>query len=520
MKKSIKPIIILLAGVTLTGLVSCKKEINQGPIDSVYGSEFWTSQSSVEEGAATMYLEYRNNLRASNAYFMNGDYVAGSFVWNQWNYTPLTLSGNWDFPSATINYLGDLTNCSAYYTLLAQCNLMLEQVPAMSVSLFTSPDVKNNYIGEALFMRALTYFTIIRKWGDPLFINHTYDNVNFGDIPPVARTAEATVLDSCVVDLKTAASLMSYTGGDPTKSTRASKGAVYALLAHIYAWQHDYADCHTACQELISNGGYSLEPGSTYANIWAGKTSAESILEIAMTYNANDPNFMSGGTSAEAQFGFFGDFLKDTYDNNYTNTAWIAPPALVDTLYGLSGPDSVDIRCKSMFVQVPAEGADAAGYLLLKYANFQYEDPTNEQYPYVSNNVVLFRLGDILLLDAEAQAMTGSSAGAIAEVNQTRARAGLAPLMPAASQKEVLFQVFQERWKELYGEGSTFYDMIRTQPTLGLLDGSVDLSNNSYSLEYPSNRVASKGYYWPLDLTTLFQQDALLTQNPWWSANK
>ncbi|MCC6288916.1 MAG: hypothetical protein IT249_13620, partial [Chitinophagaceae bacterium] len=40
---------------------------------------------------------------------------------------------------------------------------------------------------------------------------------------------------------------------------------------------------------------------------------------------------------------------------------------------------------------------------------------------------------------------------------------------------------------------------------------------------YPSNGRLSnenKGYYWPLDMGSLFPEDKLLTQNPWWAKNK
>ena len=96
---------------------------------------------------------------------------------------------------------------------------------------------------------------------------------------------------ACIADLKIAAGYLDYVGGDPAKSIRANKGTVYSLLAHIYAWKHDYANAHSACQEVINNGGYSLEPMATYTNIWKGQSSPENIFEIAMKYNPNDPDF-------------------------------------------------------------------------------------------------------------------------------------------------------------------------------------------------------------------------------------
>ena len=76
----------------------------------------------------------------------------------------------------------------------------------------------------------------------------------------------------------------------------------------------------------------------------------------------------------------------------------------------------------------------------------------------------------------------------------------------------MLDEVVMERGRELIGEGQWFYDLIRTEPTQQWLE----------YIGYPSDRVnaTNKGYYWPLDMGTLFPQDNLLTQNPWWATHK
>lgn len=515
----------LIAGICLLAVVlavvSCKKYIDRGPIDSTYGSEFWTSQASVEQAALSMYGQFRSCIRASRSFFITGDYVSGTFVSSAWNYTPLTQTNNppFDFPTATADYLADLTNWSAYYTLLAQCNLMLQQVPQMPLSDFNGDStVRNGYIGEALFMRALANFFLTRCWGDPVYITRTYDQVDYGNIPPVARTPESQVLDSCIRDLQQAANYMTFKGGDPTQVLRANKGTVYALLAHIYAWQRDYTDAHLACTQVIQGGGYTLEPAATYTNIWKGESSLENIMEIAMTYNANDPQFNASADGyndysawTEAQLNFFSAFLKDSLDDNLTgngsNGTWIAVKSLMDTLFSAGGGTSTDMRYNTILRHVPASDGDVEGYLLLKYADFQFQNATLQSNAYISNNIALFRLADIYLLDAEAQAMTGNTGGAITDMNQTRERAGIGDYTGPTDQTSLVRAVFTERERELLGEGQTFFDMIRTEPVLHGLEG----------IGYLPDRISQKGYYWPLDLGALFSYDPLLTQNPYWA---
>lgn len=509
----------------VTGSFSCKKYIDKGPIDATYGSEFWTSQTSVDEAAEDMYGQLRICYRASNSFFLNGDFVSGTFGSTAWNYTPLMQTNNppFDFPTATADYLGDLTNWSAYYTLLAQCNLILQEVPTMPLSDFTNSDstVRNSYLGEALFMRALTNFILVRCWGDPVYVTQTYNNVNYDDIPPVGRTPEAQVLDSCIRDLQVAAGYLAFKGGDPTQTLRANKGTVYALMAHIYAWQHDYADAHLACSQVIQNGGYTLEPAATYTNIWKGQASLENIMEISMTYNDNDPQFTVSAdgyndysTWSEAWFDFFSVFLKDSLDNNLTGNGssgtWIANEALMDTLFNTKGTlTSADMRYSTILRHVIAEDGDPEGYLMVKYANFQYQNPSLDANAYISNNLSLFRLGDIYLLDAEALAMTGNSGGAVIDMNQTRNRAGIGGYNGPTDQTSLVNAIFQERERELIGEGQTFFDVIRMEPVLHGLE----------ALGYLPDRISLKGYYWPLDLSALFSYDPLLTQNPYWASH-
>lgn len=502
---------LLIIIVVITGS-SCKKYIYQAPITSTYEAAFWTSQSSVEQATLAMYGQLRANLRSGNSYFINGDLASGSFLPNsgQWNLRSIRASASPAFNFSYVPYYeDDLQNWSRFYQLIAQANHILQNVPQMSPGLFSNSTVRNNYLGEALFMRAFTYFYMIRIWGDPVFVNRTYNDVDYGKIPPLARTSESIVLDSCIADLKTAASYMSFTGGDAARSVRANKGSAYALLAHIYSWKHQYDSAHFYCQQVMNRGGYSLEPMASYKNIWKGQSSAESIFELSMQYNANDQNFVNQNSWAEATMGFFGTFLKGPVVDNRNSACWLSPDGgFVDQFMDTA----VDKRYKAIFTHLPASGGDGAGYMLTKYTNFFYQKPDTKTLPYVNNNLVLFRLADIILLDAEALAATGDLSGAANDLALTEGRAGISSYQNPTTQYDMLDEVVMERGRELIGEGQWYYDLIRTEPTQQWLE----------YVGYLGARVtaANKGYYWPLDMGTLFPQDNLLTQNPWWATHK
>lgn len=499
-------ILILLLGIVAFG-TSCKKYINEAPISQTYSSIFWTSETAVKESTLAMYVQLRNSLRSDNSHFIFGDLTTGLFhcSWDcDWELGAVKSSNN---PSYNFSYVpykeGTLQNWSRFYKLIAQSNLVLENVPLMSTSLFSSVNAKNSYLGEALFMRAYTYFYMSRVWGDPVYVSKTYNDVDYGNIPGVARTPQSKVLNYCISDLKKAATYLNYANGDLTQSIRANRGTVYSLMAHIYAWEKKYDSAHIYCQKVINEGGYSLEPMSSYTNIWAGQMSNESIFELPMM--ANDVT----GTS-ETSYDFFATFLKDNLVDNKKNHAWIIPEGgLTDWVFS----DHSDARFTSLLQPVNAANNDDKGYLLLKYANFKYQTPATKTNAYINNNLVLLRLSDIILLDAEALASTGDIEGARKQLKLTEDRAGITSYLNPANQYDMLDEVVAERGRELVGEGCWYYDLIRTESRQSWLENGSGYSHDRLS-------DANQGYYWPLDMSTLFPQDNLLTQNPWWTAHK
>lgn len=490
-------------GILFTGFTSCKKYIYEEPINSTYSEKFWTSTTSVQQAIDAMYLQLRNCLRQDASFFINGDLTAGTFVNSEWNYASLRANNAPPFNFSYVPYLENtLQDWTRFYRLIAQSNVILKNVNAMPASIFPNEEARKGYEAEALFMRAFTYFYIIRIWGDPIYVTQVYDDVDYGNIPPLARTPEAQVLDSCIADLNIAAVSLPYAGGNLSKVVKANKGSIYALLAHIYAWKHDYANAHIACQEVINNGGYSLEPMDTYKNIWKGQSSNENIWELAMK--------VTGSNTSETSFNFFSVFLRGSYVDNNRNTCWVSPKSgFIDQFY--SAQD--DERYKKILVTAASSGTSGDGYLLTKYTNFEYKSPDTKTTPYIDNNLVIFRLSDIILLDAEARAFTGDLQGAKEMLALTEERAGISSYKDVSSQYDIADEIIAERGRELIGEGTWFYDLIRTNEAQSWLQ----------YVGYPSNGRLSqenKGYYWPLSMGTLFPQNKLLTQNPWWAKNK
>jgi hypothetical protein len=215
-------------------------------------------------------------------------------------------------------------------------------------------------------------------------------------------------------------------------------------------------------------------------------------------------------SNAETSFSFFEIFMKGTLIDNRKYNAWVMPlGGLTDIVF----KNTKDLRFTSMFQHVLAGNGDLEGYVMLKYANFKYLTPVTKGNPYINNNLVLLRLSDIILLDAEALAAIGNIDGARAQLKLTEDRAGITSYLTPVTQDVMMDEVIAERGRELVGEGTWFYDLIRTNSKQHWLENKCN-----YFIDRVS--AVNQGYYWPLNMASLFPQDNLLTQNTWWASNK
>jgi len=470
----------------LLALGACEKYLNLAPENSTYDGVFWTDAANISRAKAGAYSMLRNALRADRSFFIFGDLAAGNFRvgGDYWNYNSLVKSGGFTFSYAP--YLeASLWNWTRFYQVINQCNLTIEKTSEIPEGEFSGGLAdKNRHIAETRFVRAFVNFYMQRVWGDILLVRESYSDPQ--NIPPIARAPQEETLAFCIADLNHAIEHLDNSGSKAV----ASKGAAQALLAHVYAWQHDYAKAEQLANDVI-NAGYSLESMQDYRKIWAG-ASKETIFEINMLYSTSGSEFSQN---------FFNAFLTaPTVRGKSSGSAWYLDPDMVQDYFAES-----EARFDSISRQ---PGSDPSAKLLRKYDNVNYYLPNNTRTYAVSNNLVVLRLADIQLLRAEAYFKNGKEALALNDLNTIRQRAGLPNVQ--VSGDDLFIEIFRERRRELIGEGCTQFDLIRME----LLDKLAE-----YSDHYSAVRIANQGYHWPLNMRDLLPQNELLTQNPWWKNN-
>lgn len=484
MKKYLKYTWIIAVLMTITAaLPSCKKQINMTPENATYDEVFWVNGPNVEKALSGSYVMLRDAFQQDRSFFIFGDIAADNFLpgADYWNYTSFLQSGKFNFNYAP--YLeGSVKNWSRFYAIITQCHQIIEKTPGIPDSKFTGGAAqKNRFIGEAKFLRAYVYFYMQRVWGDVILTKETFKDPQ--NIPPAPRSPESETLAFCLSDLQSASAMLD----NSANKTHANKVSALALLAQVYAWKKDYANTEKYCDSVINNSPVSLEQTADYKKIWEGN-SQESIIELNMRYNA---------VSNEGTDKFFNVFLNSDYitDRNILASGWVISEGSLELF------SEEEARSELII-----EDAGNGKYMLTKYTNVNYYDPNNSSQYVVSNNLVLIRLADTYLLRAEARFKNGKQGDALLDLNVIRERAGLAAYGTLGT--DLFNEIADERRREFIGEGSNQFDLIRMEQFTRLFDGV-----------YTADRIAKKGYFWPLDMRTLLKSDELLTQNEWWNNN-
>jgi starch-binding outer membrane protein, SusD/RagB family len=307
-----------------------------------------------------------------------------------------------------------LNHWASAYSGINRANNLLAAIDVVTA---LTPAERNQYRGEALFIRGLLHHMMVRYFGDvPLM---TTPSSGVTDASLVARTPAAQVYTQIETDLEEAATLLPA----GRNNGRATQGAANALLARVYLDQLKNTQARDKATLLINASTvYSLNP--SFRSNWTTKNSVESIFELQ--YSINNSNNQA--------FWFYPQALGGR---------WGYSPSL--NLFNAF--EAGDARRAA---SIQTSGTSRYGF---KYHRIATSD----------DNVIVLRLAEMYLIRAEANARLGAADATVrADLDAVRARAGLAPLaVTVTGQAALLTAVLQERRVELAFEGHRFFDLRR-----------------------------------------------------------
>ena len=408
--------IIIMSGVVSLLLIgtSCNKILNVEPEDYVSDRTAFTDEKSASAALIGVYDATQNYYGANlNAVNRIGDNVVSNT--NPGDIIPtLTAAGG----SGT-----DATGAGAFgsmYQAINRANFVIVNTNLLSDSKI-SPASKKQFTGEAYFLRALAYFTLVRTFGGvPIILEPTISATQSNGIK---RSTKEETYAQILSDLNNAESLLSAT----IVRNRANQLSVYALKARLYLYTELWDLAELNATKLISNANFGLvKPYSTFYT--TAKTN-ESIFELTFSAADKNPiytNYLAALDGGRLDYIPEGNFVAQLLDPN------------------LGG-------ARKSLVKLQPDG---------KYTLTEYGKQDG------SSSFQVLRIAEQLLIRAEARVKksTPDLAGAVADLNLIKSRSDVPVYIAtvATSAQDILLEIEKERRFELGFEGHRFSDIVRT----------------------------------------------------------
>lgn len=431
--------IFFLAGITL--FTSCKKFLDVQPEQQVDASQAITNASSAETALNGLY-----NLLGSDGYYGSNfqalSYLSGGDIqWTGSQSAPQQIAAR----QLSADNGNVASSWAAIYRTILSANYIIDALPGLSDPLFAQAK-KDQFLGEAYFVRALSYFDLARGWGGvQLILTPTRLP---GDHSGIKRSSLADTYAQVLSDLNKAETLLTAT----TNRNRATRKTVWALKARYFLYQQQWDSAASNASRIIDDAAnYKLL--APYSAFFAGNAvaTAESVFEIAYSVS---------------------------FKNGHYN--WWLPPALGGRrewapntqLVSLLNDAAVGGGRSALIAQTAPPGN-------LWYGKLYYRTPTGTDPAY------LIRVAELYLIRAEARTRLDQPEAALADINAARARAGVAPAT-GSTQQALLLAIENERQLEFAFEGDRWFNLVRTgrvAAVLGLND------SNRYRFPIPADEL-------------------------------
>lgn len=468
-----RPHVRLVSLVFLLVATSCNDLLVEKP-KTVAAENFYNTAEEVETAVNAIYSPWRTNTHAvyTGVLDIHTDYGYGRGSYAQFN----------DFQTLNANNINRVAGFWNFmYLSIRNANIVIQNAPDGTD--ISEGDVKK-LVAEAKFLRAFSYFHLVRNWGGvPI---RTEDNMEIKDLEKsTAEQVYALILE----DLQDAETNLP---DEPKDIGRPNKLAAKTMLADVYLNLGRFDDARDKADEVIKSNKYSLVPVATmddFQKIFGPDvvTTPEEIFYFKharlpgqgnyLLWILNHPStklYTFGG--AYAHYGESADpFYTNWDDNDLRKEMW-------DVInFGLGATTIVSKK----FIDDAAVGANDAG-----------------------NDSPEYRYAEVLLMYAEAatRAAGGPTPEAVEALNKVHRRSyGYNPLAASAvdfnlgdyDEESFVDRVIQERGYEFIWEGKRWFDLKRTGKAAEVL-----LANRGIT-------ISASHYLWPIPVDELNFNKAL-----------
>ena len=442
-----------LAGSLL--ISSCDEVLNPEPI----GVSSIDAQFDTPDRAVTVVNGMYDVLPS-----MFRSYTDYALIIEVWSDDLFLAGGGNDFEDGNVspeqNIPGNMWN--RLYTGIQRTNTVLDRIDGVDFS--DNEALRDQFTGEAHFLRAFYYFHLVRLYGDvPLTLNEIVDV----DDAKIAPSPTTEIYDQVISDLEAAITELplNYSGnGLGQQVGRATSDAARGLLAYVHLTLENWQLAADLAGEVIgSSNNYTLLPN--YADNFNGsnENSSESIFEIQ--YDGINKDFIYPFNLAPPN-NIGVQILGGGGAGSITDTTLVTVREGNSAHTFIEAHETGDSRRDATIFQygrdvsywgVEVDGSPYIEWWVSKYIS--YSTANN------ASNFPFLRLADMHLIRAEALNELGTSIStAEADIDAIRARAGLDPINTIVNvndQDEFREAIRHERRVETAFELKRFYDLNR-----------------------------------------------------------
>ena len=500
-------------------LASCSDFLEIKPQSEIILEDFWNEKADVDAVVAGCYAGLQSDacVKRMMAWgeFRSENVMAGSGSNDDQDLTNVFKEN-----ITAKNYL---TAWDMFYTVINRCNTVIKYAPEVAAidPGYTNSELKAT-IAEVTALRSLCYFYLIRTFRNVPFTREAYTDDD--QQMQIEATDFNTVLDNIIADLESVKgdAIARYPETQPLYQTgRITRDTLYAMLCEMYLWKQDYQQCINYAELIIAskkaieeennkkNGtvvasstearlnGYPLEEntittgyyGSAFNSIFVTGNSKETIFELV--YDNQEAGYsMPSNTAAGLWYGNSNveqgrvapsNFVVEDKGKDSQRSVFADENKKVDArmYWNFSASESI---YKMVYRGITINGTTATP-TVGTYTKYSWAKVNGVEKWYTSSNWIVYRLSDIMLLEAEARCQlmkTGSDSETSAYnkpiiekifnlVNAVNKRAvcqswpctDTLTLNLSATKAQMEELTMKERQRELMFEGKRWYDLVR-----------------------------------------------------------
>lgn len=430
-----------MVGVLLSMLtiVSCNDFLDEDSRSAIVPDDFYKTVAEAEAGLNGVY-DVLDNINYHQQFGISaiGDFAADNFRTNgALNFVVKTVNPFvYEADPANTRILGFYQNA---YQLINRANALISRIDGADIA----AEVKSVIGAEAKFLRAYTYFNLVRVFGDVVI--RTGESTSLEGLE-LARSTIPEVYAQIILDLQEAESALPVTAA---ATGRATQGAAKSLLSLVLLTNGEFQGAASKAKEVIDNFNYSLFPD--YGELFLTENEYVDEMIFTVQYNVDvRTGYVNQITPAE---------LSDFGGIQAYGSADDDPFSLID-IY-----EAGDLRRDATIydsIQWQGSFVNPEGIHFRKFAEEFFSQGIPEAEAGQINFPVL-RYAEVLLIFAEAlnELNGGPTPEAYQAINEVRLRAGLPDLAVGMGQSDFRDALLRERRVEFMMEGKRWFDLKR-----------------------------------------------------------